>query len=389
LEYSSTPVMRRALLSVVALLAASAAPVQASSADSTRTADAPRVAASAWYLVGDDDAVLAQSGARRERAIASITKLMTAIVVLEQTGIPEVVRVSPRAAGVGESTVYLRAGEELTAGELLRAMLVRSANDAAEALALHVGKGSTSRFVALMNAKARELGLDDTNFENPHGLDAPGHVSSARDATVLVRYALGVPFIRDALSRSTVSLPGGRVFPTTDDLLVSWPALVAGKTGHTQDAGWSEAAAAKANGVTVYGAVLGSDTRSSRNDALQELLAFGLAQYRRTTAIDASRTYAKAETGYGRPPVQLVAPRTLVRSVRVGTRLVERTVAPSSVALPIRTGQRLGRVEVYAGNRLVASSNLVAATSVAEPGLLGKVRWHATRTAENLWGIVT
>jgi len=381
--------MRRALLAVVALLAASAVPVQASSADSMGTVDRPRVAASAWYLVGEDGAVLAQSNARRERSIASITKLMTAIAVIERANLSDVVRVSSRAAGVGESTVYLRAGEELTVAALLRAMLVRSANDAAEALALHVGKGSTPRFVAFMNAKARELGLADTNFENPHGLDARGHVSSARDATALIRYALGVPFIRDALSRSTVSLPGGRAFPTTDDLLVSWPALVGGKTGHTRNAGWSQAAGARAGGVTVYGTVLGSDTRRSRNDALQELLAFGLTQYRRITAIDASRVYAEAETGYGRPAVALVAPRAVVRTVRLGTPLVERVIAPTSVALPVRKGQHLGRVEVYDGNGLVASSNLVAAEPVAEQGLLGKARWYATQTAENLWGIIT
>jgi hypothetical protein len=75
--------------------------------------------------------------------------------------------------------------------------------------------------------------------------------------------------------------------------------------------------------------------------------------------------------------------------VRVGTPLIERVVAPASVALPVRKGQRLGRVEVYDGNRLVAATNLVAAAAVAEPGLLGKVRWYATRTVENFWGIVT
>jgi D-alanyl-D-alanine carboxypeptidase (penicillin-binding protein 5/6) len=375
--------MRRALLvAVVALVAAVAAPVKA-------LPPPPAVDAAAWYLEGHDGAILAGNNERERRAIASITKLMTAIVVLERTGLSDVVRVSSRAAGVGESTVYLRAGEELTTATLLRAMLVRSANDAAQALALEVGKGSTSRFVALMNAKARELGLADTHFENPHGLDARGHVSSARDTTALIRYALGVPFIRDALSRSTVSLPGGRVFPTTDDLLVSWPALVGGKTGHTREAGWAQAAAARAGGVTVYGSVLGSDTRSSRNDALQGLLEFGLTQYRRTTAIDGSRVYAEAETGYGRPSVELVARRAVVRTVRLGTPLVERVIAPSSVALPVRKSQRLGRVEVYDGNRLVSSSNLVAAAAVSEPGLSGKARWYATQTAENLWGIFT
>jgi D-alanyl-D-alanine carboxypeptidase (penicillin-binding protein 5/6) len=214
-------------------------------------------------------------------------------------------------------------------------------------------------------------------------------VSSARDATVLIRYALGVPFIRDALARSSVSLPGGRVFPTTDDLLENWPALVGGKTGHTLGAGWSQAAAARAGGVTVYGAVLGSDTRNSRNDALQELLEYGLTQYRRVTAIDSSRVYAESETGYGQPSLELVASRGAVRTVRVGARLVERVIVPSSVTLPVRKHQQLGRVEVYDGNRLVASSNLVAAAAVAEPGFLGKMRWYATRTVENFWEVIT
>lgn len=383
MEYSVRPLMRRALLAAaVAVAAALAAPVQASPPPVV-------VDAAAWYLEGQDGAFLAGTNERQPRPIASITKLMTAIVVLERARLSDVVRVSSRAARVGESTVYLRAGEELTVAALLRAMLVPSANDAAEALALHVGKGSTDRFVALMNAKGDELGLVDTHFENPHGLDARGHVSSARDATVLVRYALGVPFIRDSLDRSTVVLPGGRDFPTTDDLLVSWPALVGGKTGHTREAGWSQAAGARAGGATVYGAVLGSDTRSSRNGALRELLTYGLEQYLRIAAIDAGRGYAEPETGYGKGRVALVAPRAIVRTLRVGTPLVERVVAPSSVALPVRKGQRLGRVEVYDGNRLVASSNLVAARSVAEPGLLGKARWYATQTAANLWGLVT
>jgi D-alanyl-D-alanine carboxypeptidase len=93
-------------------------------------------------------------------------------------------------------------------------------------------------------------------------------VSSARGVTV-PRYALGIPFIRDALARSSVTLPGGRTFESTDDLLTSWAPLVAGKTGHTRDAGWSETAAAQRGGATVYGAVLGTDSRTARNDALR------------------------------------------------------------------------------------------------------------------------
>src|SRR3970040_811001 len=164
--------MRRALLAVVALLAALAAPVQASSGDSTRTAPPPRIGAAAWYLLGEDGAVLAERNARQRRSIASITKLMTAIVTLEHARLSDVVTVSPRVSSVGESTVYLRTGERLSVADLLRATLIRSANDAAQVLAMHVGRGSPSRFVGLMNEKARELGLHEPTFVHPHGLGA-------------------------------------------------------------------------------------------------------------------------------------------------------------------------------------------------------------------------
>jgi serine-type D-Ala-D-Ala carboxypeptidase (penicillin-binding protein 5/6) len=378
--------MRAVLLTVVVLLAL-AVPVSAVSADAQ--VEEPQIAADAWYLVGEDGSVLARGDANRPRAMASITKLMTALVALEQAQLSDVVRITPSAAGIGESTVFLRAGEELTVADLIRATLIPSANDAAQALALHVGDGSADRFVGLMNAKAEELRLSDTNFENAHGLDESGHVASARDATTLVRYALGVPFIRDALSRSTVSLPGGRTFPTTDDLLVSWAPLVGGKTGHTRDAGWSQTAAAARAGVTVYGTVLGSDTRGTRNDALRELLEYGLDQYRRVQVIDASRAYVSAETGFGQPDVDLVAPRSILRTLRNGKSLVERIVAPTTLVLPVAKGQIVGRVEVYDGNLLVASSNLVTAAAVEDAGFFAKARWYATRTMSNLWEIVS
>jgi D-alanyl-D-alanine carboxypeptidase (penicillin-binding protein 5/6) len=135
--------------------------------------------------------------------------------------------------------------------------------------------------------------------------------------------------------------------------------------------------------------VLGSETRTARNDALRELLAYGLAQYRRVQVIDHGRVYATAETGYDQPDVRLVAPRSLIRPIRSGKPLVERVVAPTALSLPVAEGQRLGRVEVYDGNRLVASSNLVAAAAVPDAGLLAKARWYVTQTARNLWGIVT
>ena len=382
-RYSLPPVVRRASLAVVALLAVLAAPGQAS------RGQAPEIAAAAWYLVGDEGDVLAQRAARDRRAVASITKLMTAVVTVEQAAPGDVVTVAPRAPVAGESTAYLRAGERFTVAQLVRAMLVPSANDAAHALAAHVGGGSIARFVNLMNAKARELGMADTAFRNPHGLDEAGHVSSARDATILLRHALRVPLLREALGRTSVSLASGRELETTDDLLRAWRPLLAGKTGHTADAGWSQAAAARAKGVTVYGTALGADSRAARNEALRELLAYGLSRYRRVTAVAAGRVYARADTGFGQPDAELVAPRSLLRTVRDDLPLVERVVAPTAVELPVRRGQALGRVEIRYRGRVVARSRLVAAKAVAEPGTLGKAWWYATTTAGNLWGMVS
>lgn len=379
--------MRRALLAVVVLAAALAAPVHATHTQAPG-ARAPEVDAAAWYLVGEDGAVLAQGNSRRQRAIASITKMMTALVALERAKPSEVVTVSPAAAGLGGSTLFLRPNEQLELGTLVRGMLVPSANDAAAALAIHVA-GSTTAFVSLMNAKARALGLRDTSFRNPHGLDEAGHVSSARDVTLLLRQALRKPLIREALSSTRFTLGPGRSFVTTNDLLSSWRPLLAGKTGHTAAAGWSQAAAATGNGTTVYGTVLGGDTRGSRNDALESLLRYGIASYRRVAAVDSSRVYAETETGYGQPSARLVPKRTVLTTLLAGKSLVERTVAPTSVELPVRKGQRLGRVEVWDGSELVARVPLVAAEAVDEPSTLAKARWLAGRTADNLWGLLT
>jgi len=381
--------MRRVVLALAAVLAVPAAPVQTATGQDETAVPAVQVRAAAWYVVGQDGSLLSQRNAHQRRAIASITKLMTAIVTLERARLSDVVTVSSQSSAVGGSTAFLRTGDRAPVSSLLRTMLVVSANDAAEALALHVGRGSVDRFVEHMNAKARELGLDETTFANPHGLDESGHLSTAEDTTLLVRYALGIPFIRDALNRTSVSVPSGRSIPTTDDLLSSWPPLIGGKTGHTAAAGWSEAAAARGRGLTVYGTVLGSETRAGRNEALQAILTYGIERYRRIVAVDAGRVYAEAATGYDRAPVELVAPRTLLRTVREGRSLVEHIIAPGVVTLPVRQGQPLGRVKVYEGGRLLASSKLVAARSVSEPGVLGKAAWYAKRTAENLWELVT
>ena len=148
--------------------------------------------------------------------------------------------------------------------ELIQAALIQSANDAANAIAAFVGRGSVSRFVELMNARARELGLTDTHFANPDGLDAPDHYSSARDVTKLARVAMNKPFIRETVRRVEAEAAGRRLH-TWNDLLSTFPSLIGVKTGHTNGAGWSEVAAARRGGVTIYATLLGGASREGRN----------------------------------------------------------------------------------------------------------------------------
>jgi serine-type D-Ala-D-Ala carboxypeptidase (penicillin-binding protein 5/6) len=375
------PLKRRLLVLMVAV--AAAAPAAAAPAAT------PRPDARAWFVQnGATGEVLLEHRARERVPVASITKLMTVLVALERVRLDDVVTVPPAATRVGESTINLRPGERVTVRDLVEAALIQSANDAAYALAAHVGDGSVESFVGLMNAKASALGLRDTRFVRPDGLDVAGHVSSARDVTVLGRVAMQQPAIR-AIVRRTTDEAAGRRLHTWNDLLSSFPGVIGVKTGHTGAAGWSQVAAARGRGLTIYATLLGSATRAQRNSDLARLLAWGLSRYRAVDVVRAGHVYARAETQYGREPVRLVAGRGLLRVVRVDRPLVQRVVAPAAIELPVRRGQRLGEVRVYAGRKLVGTRALVAAETVERPSLPGRVRWYAGETLRNAWDVLS
>src|SRR4051812_15198417 len=314
---------------------------------------------------------------------------MTVLLTLEHTKPGDTVVVDPQAAEVGESSANLRAGERLTVRELLEAALIQSANDAADALADHVGKGSEARFVALMNQRARQLGLHDTHYARPDGLDATGHVSSARDVTLLARILMHRPLVRQIVRRQAASISGGRTLHTWNDLLSSYPGLVGVKTGHTSAAGWNEVAAARRGPVTIYATLLGSPDRDVRNADLAKLLDWGFSRYRAARVVTKGRIYARAAVGYGRKPVPLVAAAALTPSLRVDFPLVRRVVALDTAKLPVSRGQSLGQVRVYQRGKLVGAVPLVASRAVSRPSLTGRAGWYATRTLHHMWGWVS
>jgi D-alanyl-D-alanine carboxypeptidase (penicillin-binding protein 5/6) len=345
--------------------------------------------ARAWYVVnGATGEVLAQHNAKARVSIASITKLMTVLVALQHLRPTDTVTVTSGAAQVGESRIPLRSGQRVTVHDLLEGALIQSANNAADALAAAAANGDVSRFVGWMNTRARQLGLRDTHFVRADGLDAPGHVSSARDVATLARIAMHSAVVREIVAKRTDTIEGDTVtLHTWNDLLGIFPGLIGVKTGHTNDAGWCEVAAARRSGYTIYAVILGSPTRAQRNFDLQRLLQWGVEQYR-TLPLVRPRTYAFTTVPYGGRPIPLVAVDSLFRVVHVGRPLTERIVAPAAVALPIALKQPLGRIEVWDGKKLLGSRPLVAARAEAKPGAAARLSWYAGRTVHHLGGIL-
>lgn len=374
--------MRR-LAAATAVALALAAPGLAAPAQ----AAAPPVHASA-YLVEDarTGEVLASSHPHEHLAIASLTKMMTVLLALERHKLSDVVTVDPRAAVVGESTIDVRAGERLTVRDLIKGALIQSANDAAAALALSMAPDFPS-FARLMNTKAAALGLHDTHFVRPDGLDVPDHYSSAADMTKLARVLMRARFVRETVDEETATIAGGRTLHTWDDLLSMFSPTIGVKTGHTSQAGWCQVAAARGRGVTIYATLLGGPSRSVRNTDLESLLVWGLAQFRVVPLIEQRHVYATAELPYGKDRLDLVAAKPLDGVARLGHPLTEKVVAASAVSLPVKRGDVLGHVEVWDRGKLRGSSALVASRTVNKPGLVSRLGWYAGRTLHNLGGL--
>ncbi len=336
--------------------------------------------------------VLYERNADAGMAMASITKLMTALVTLEHARPSDTVRVAREAIGRGGSSIFLSPGERLRVRDLLAAALIQSANDAAFALAADVGGGNVKRFVGMMNAKAAELGLDGTRYVRPDGLDVAGHVSTARDTFMLARLAMQEPLIRQLVRKRTAEIPPDRTLRSWNDLLWTFPGLIGVKTGHTDRAGWAEVAAGRRGPATVYAVVLGSPSRARRNADLTKLLEWGFDQWARFTLVSKGERYATAAVPFGEdePPLELVAAAGASELVRLGdgTQFVQRVVAPEMVDLPVSQGQKLGEIVVTKGDAEVARVDLVAAWDIPEPSVRERAGWYADRALDEAGDIL-
>jgi D-alanyl-D-alanine carboxypeptidase (penicillin-binding protein 5/6) len=369
-------VTRRRTAALVAVLALGCLPARA--AADTPPACPPQVTApSAIVIEVSTQAVACARNAEARRPIASTTKLMTALLTLERAKLTDRFRASSYRPAPGESVVGLQPGERMTVADLLRGLLAQSGNDAAMALATGVA-GSEQKFVRLMNARARQLGLTGTHYQNPIGLDSAGNYSTAHD---LVRLALVLrtnAFFRHVVDAKQVTLHSGahpRTFKNRNTLLRDAPWINGVKTGHTRQAGYVLVGSARRHAVQVVSAVLGTTSYAQRDGQSLTLLRTGLEAFQFVTAVRSGQHVR----GVGRIPIryrpgaglELVAGRTVHTVVPHGRRDTVQVIplqVPNEVSGPIRSGQRLGTAEVMRAGTKIASLPLVAAESIPAAG---------------------
>lgn len=257
--------MFAASIASLALAATVLAPPVVSQPVGTDASVPPKLTAERWIVYdADNDVVLASWNANDQAPMASVTKVMTSMIVLDSEDLTTLVTVPNFATNARGSTAGLVAGEQWTVGDLLIAMMVRSGNDAALTLGYHVGGESNENFVAMMNAKAQELGMTSTSFANPAGLDAEGHYSSARDLLTLIIASQEYPDIQRLSRIKTVTMPPDpngkeRVFNNTNKLLGKFPGNVGLKTGDTPWADKVLLGVTERAGRPIYSVVMHSD----------------------------------------------------------------------------------------------------------------------------------
>jgi D-alanyl-D-alanine carboxypeptidase len=359
--------------------------------DATLAASAPRVSMPSGLLCTAEGRVLWERNADDARAMASLTKVMTAVVVLDEASPDDMAVVSERAARVGEAEVDLVAGQRVRVRDLLEAMLVRSANDAAFALAEHVA-GTSEAFVALMNAKARELGLRTTSFANPHGLDAPGHRSSARDLAVLTLYAMKDPTFASIVREPSVTVrsPSGitKRYENSNRLLGSYEGATGVKTGWTNRAGYCVIASAERGGVGLVAVVLGAKSERDRFAQARTLLDWGFEHYSVQTLASADETAALVPVReYLDVTVPAVVAETTAAPVfDLAGEVVRRVEVASDIAAPVAAGERLGTLRVEQAGRTIAEVPIVAAHDVRDPDVLRSIGIWFTRQWRRVFG---
>jgi serine-type D-Ala-D-Ala carboxypeptidase (penicillin-binding protein 5/6) len=366
-------------LAVLAALALVLCAPSANAADDPPAVSAP----SAIVIEASSGDVLYARAAEKPRAIASTTKLMTALLTMERTKLGDKVTASSYVASPIESKLSLRPGERLSVADLLRGLMLESANDAAVTLAEHVS-GSRAAFVRLMNRRAQQLKLDNTHFANPIGLDEAGNYSSAHDLARLAVELRKYSFVRKIANRTSATLSTGyrpRTIRNRNTLLGRDPRVNGLKTGHTATAGYVLVGTRSRRGVTLVSVVLGTPSLAARDEDSLALLRWGETKFERVHPVTIGTVVGTAEIRYRRgATVNLVTDGSVTRTVRTGAKITIHDVnVPDTVTGPVARGQKFGYREVLADGERIAAVPIVAQAYVPGADLPQRTKDWFTR----------
>ncbi|MGI8414424.1 MAG: D-alanyl-D-alanine carboxypeptidase family protein [Solirubrobacteraceae bacterium] len=364
----------------------------AATAARAMAASAPRLPVSGSILIEPSTGQrLSGVNPDKELPIASATKLMTALLTLEQARLRTVFAQQPGyfPAPV-DSQIGLVPGERMSVHDLLLALLLPSADDSAEDLAYNLGHGSVGRFVAMMNARARALGLRHTHYSTPSGLDTPGNYSSASDLVELASFLLrNRAFFQHAVGLPRAVLSTGnhvRSIVNTNDLLGRVPGINGVKTGHTLDAGYVLVGSATRGGMTLLSAVLGTPSASARDSSTLSLLRYGFANFALVTPVRAGSMIASARVR-DQPGVKapVIAARTVTQVIHRGARVTRRIELPRELVGPLARHAVVGTLVLLADGRQIARVRLLLAKALAAVSPATLAARFLTRPSTLVW----
>lgn len=324
-------------------------------------------AASAALIEASSLQMLLAKNPSESLPMASTTKVMTALLTLERCDLDQVIAFPKEAVGVGGSCIYAAAGEKMTIRDLLYGLMLRSGNDAAVALAIHMG-GSLEGFANIMNERARLLGLKNSNFVSPNGLDREGHGASAYDLCVISAAALQNPDFREIVSTQyhTIQTDRRNIYvKNKNTMLWDYEGCVGVKTGYTSKAGRCLIFAAERDGMLLVGCVLNCRPMF---ETAAEMLDFGFANYEMVKAVSAGTELSRCTVVNGEESVlSLAAKSDVVIPLKKGDEMsVEVEISlDKTAAAPIIEGERIGECELLIGGCPVGKTELIAKNSIA------------------------
>lgn len=336
----------------------------------------PKITSSAAILMEQDTKrVLYGKNARNKVKIASTTKILTAIVAIENKSLDEKVIISKKAAGTGGSTVGLKSGNEVSLKSLMYGMLLKSGNDCAVSIAEHVG-GSVENFVKMMNKKAYEIGAKDTHCTNPHGLDTEDNYSTAYDLALITCYAKTNETLSKILGTESITMPFGtspKYLANTNRLLFTYEYCDGGKTGFTNIANRCLVATAKKDDLKVVAVVLGANTTDIRFNETKDLLKYGIENYK---MVDVSQSV----NWYIDIPVYKGSIYSYVKKIGFNKMLplkegeleqiyISQSIV-SSLHAPVQRGSYLGKIELYIEEELLYSKDIYLEENIAKNSVL-------------------